>query len=181
MYTAKILLSIAMCIFLAGCAIPLNEQQALALSPSDLCTHEMNFGYSQAAQNAIVARKINCEKVILAEAKNVIPTMNSAELCTSEYLNRIPQIYPMIQKEIAKRRLDCISYMQAQQQTAIMQQQVNAQRQYQEEQLRLQRYQQQLNSFKTHNNGSCSSISIPPIPSIGCKSVCIDGRWSQVC
>lgn len=29
--------------------------------------------------------------------------------------------------------------------------------------------------------GECSSVSIPPIATAGCRSVCINGQWSEVC
>ncbi len=27
----------------------------------------------------------------------------------------------------------------------------------------------------------CDSISLPPMASLGCKNVCINGRWAEVC
>ncbi len=44
----------------------------------------------------------------------------------------------------------------------------------------LQNMSQQLNS-SSGEAGECGSISIAPIASPGCKNICINGRWSEVC
>lgn len=108
-------------LLLSGCVTTLSEQQAMVMPAGDLCTYEINFGYSEVANNAIHARNINCEKVILAESKTVIPTLGPVELCAASNRNSIPAVYPLIQKEIKKRNLDCASFMQSQQELAIPQ------------------------------------------------------------
>lgn len=175
---------LAACIFLSSCAsFLLDEQQAMVMPAGDLCTFEINFGYSEVARNAIASRKLDCEKIIVAESKKVIPTLNNVELCTAENTNPIPVVYPLIQKEIVKRKLDCLSFIQSQQQITIAQQQAASERRYQEEVLRLQRNEQMLSPLRniSGSGGACSSFSIPPIPAIGCKSVCINGSWASVC
>lgn len=51
---------------------------------------------------------------------------------------------------------------------------------WQQTQQALQNMSQQLNSA-SGQAGECNSISIAPIASPGCKSVCINGHWAEVC
>ncbi len=40
---------------------------------------------------------------------------------------------------------------------------------------------QSLNNQESSNNNQCSALSIPPMASIGCKNVCLDGKWAEIC
>ena len=39
----------------------------------------------------------------------------------------------------------------------------------------------QRQSEYNHASNQCSSLSIPPIATVGCKNVCINGQWAEVC
>jgi hypothetical protein len=45
----------------------------------------------------------------------------------------------------------------------------------------LQRASQQMSNQNSMRGGQCGAVDIPPMASIGCKNVCINGQWSEVC
>ena len=152
-----------LCLALSGCIPALTQEQAMVMPPATLCTHKAE---SPIQYQAIQDRKINCQKIVAAEAKIEAKRMPVDALCEIWFRRPVPYAVAAINAEVKSRKLDCAAIegnrqaieaanqaaRQAQYQAALQQQQYMNQMNYQNQMQMIQN-----NQIRRSNNINCTS------------------------
>lgn len=100
-------LSIIALMFLAGCALTPADVQSM--SHYDLCSYPWQ---DPLVPQEISKRKLNCQKVIRKEMQRQISIVDTGTLCSTWYNRGGGDFQDLLDKEVVKRKVDCVQVVQ---------------------------------------------------------------------